>query len=82
MYTNASIRFINLSVVSDCCLTPTQQFFSYLMGRRCYIRWDDNNVHFVLDQDALFDLYCSSSMKRKSADRHVAPFGHMILIPG
>jgi hypothetical protein len=52
MYTNASIRFINLSVVSDCCLTPTQQFFSYLMGRRCYIRWDDNNVHFVLDQDA------------------------------
>jgi len=81
MYTNASIRFIKLSVVSDFCLTPTQQFFSYLMARTSYIRWDDNNVRFVLDQDAQFDFYCSSSMKRKSADRHVAPFGHIILIP-
>jgi len=27
--------------VSDCCLTPTQQFFSYIMARTSYfsMRW-------------------------------------------
>ena len=34
--------------LSDCCLMPNQQFFSYIMERISYIRWND--VHFVLDQ--------------------------------
>ena len=35
--------------VSDCCLTPNKQFFSYIMAKTSYIRWDDNDVNFVLD---------------------------------
>jgi hypothetical protein len=36
---------------------------------------------FVLDQHAELDFNSASSLKRQSADRHVAPLGHIILIP-
>jgi len=36
--------------VSDCCLTPSEQYFSHIMTRTSYIRWDDDDVLFVLDQ--------------------------------
>ena len=36
---------------------------------------------FVLDQPAFFDFYSASSLKQQSADRHVAPLGHIILLP-
>ena len=39
-----------LKWVNDCCLTPNEQFFSYIMLRTKYIRWDDDDVPFVLDQ--------------------------------
>jgi len=42
-------------------------------------QWDDDEVCFVLDQHAEF--YSASSLKQQSADRHVAPLGHIILIP-
>jgi len=67
--------------VSDYCLMPTQQFSSYIMGRTSYIQWNDDDVCFVLDQHAEFDFYSASSLKQQSADRHVAPLGHIILIP-
>jgi len=35
----------------------------------------------VLDQHAELDLYSASSLKQQSAGRHVAPLGHIILIP-
>ena len=37
--------------MGDCCLTPTKQFFSYLMVN---IQWKDNDhdVRFVVDQHA------------------------------
>ena len=39
--------------VSDCCLTPNNRYFSYIMARISYIPWDDNDdVHFLLDQHA------------------------------
>jgi hypothetical protein len=42
--------------VSDCCLTPAQQFFSYIsyiMAReQVNFQWDDDEVLFVLDQHA------------------------------
>jgi hypothetical protein len=44
-------------------------------------QWDDDEVSFVLDQQAELDLYSASSLKQQSADRHVAPLGHIILIP-
>jgi len=31
-------------------------------------------------QHAELDFYSASSLKQQSADRHVAPFGHIILI--
>jgi hypothetical protein len=41
----------------------------------------DNEVRFVLDRHAYLDFYSASSLKQQSADRHVAPLGHIILIP-
>jgi len=40
----------------------------------------DDEAHFVLDQHAEMDFYGASSLKQQSAERHVAPFGHIILI--
>jgi len=65
--------------VSDCCLTPKEQFLSYIMVRTYYIRWNDNEVSFVLDTNALLDFH--SSLKQHPAGRHVASLGHIILIP-
>jgi hypothetical protein len=42
--------------VSDCCLTPIQQFFSYIMARQVNFQWDDDEVRFVLDQHAGLDF--------------------------
>jgi hypothetical protein len=36
---------------------------------------------FVLDQPAEMDFHSASSLKQQSAGRHVAPLGHIILIP-
>ena len=85
---NVHVHYISYSYqlsewVCDCCLTPIQQFFSYML---CYIswreevnfQWDDDEVHFVLDQHAELDFYSSSSLKQQSAGRHVDPLGHII----
>jgi hypothetical protein len=42
---------------------------------------DDDDVSFVLDQHTELDVFSGSSLKQQSADRHVAPFGYIILIP-
>ena len=44
-------------------------------------QWDVDEVCFVLDHHAGLDLYSASSLKQQSADRHVAPLWHIILIP-
>ena len=45
-------------------------------------QWDDDDeVHFVLDQHTKLDFYSASSVKQQCVDRHVAPLGHIILIP-
>jgi hypothetical protein len=41
----------------------------------------DDEVRFVLDQHAELDFYSDSSLKQQSAGRHLAPHGHIILIP-
>jgi hypothetical protein len=50
------------------------------MVRTSYFQRNDD-VRFVLDQHAELDFYSSSSLKQQSAGRHVAPLGHIILIP-
>jgi hypothetical protein len=45
-------------------------------------QYNDDEVCFVLDQQAYkLDFYSASSLKQQSANRHVAPLGHIILIP-
>jgi hypothetical protein len=51
------------------------------MARTSYFRWDDDDVGFVLDQHTELDFNSASSLKQQSAGRHVAPLGHIILIP-
>jgi hypothetical protein len=43
-------------------------------------QWNDDVVRFALDQHAELDFYSASSLKQQSADRHVAPLVHIILI--
>ena len=50
-------------------LTPTEQFFSYIMARTSYIRWDYNDVQFILHQNA--------ELEQQYTGRHVAPLGHI-----
>ena len=42
---------------------------------------DDDEVRFVLDQHAELDCYSARSLKQQFIGRHVAPLGHIILIP-
>jgi hypothetical protein len=67
--------------VSDWCLTPTQKFSALSWWEQVNFQWDDDEGHFVLDKQVLLDFYSTSSLKQQSADRHVAPLGHIIMIP-
>ena len=68
-------------IVSVCCLTPFSNFSAISWREQVNFRWDDDEVRFDLDQHAELDFYSASSLKQQSAGRHVAPLGHIILIP-
>ena len=69
-------------MISDCCFPPIQQVFQLYHGENKLIfSWDDDEVNFVLDQHAELDFYSANKLKQQSADRHVRPLGHIILIP-
>jgi hypothetical protein len=36
-------------------------------------QWDDDDVHFLLDQHASLDYFNTSSLKQQSLDKHVTP---------
>jgi hypothetical protein len=38
-------------------LAPNEQFFSHIMARASYIKWDDDVVRFVLDQHAYISIF-------------------------
>jgi hypothetical protein len=44
-------------------------------------QWEDDEIRYVLDQHNELDFYSASSLKQQSANRHVGPLGHIILIP-
>ena len=50
------------------------------MGEQVNFQWDDE-VRSALDQHAKLDFYSASLLKQQSVNRHVAPLGHIILIP-
>jgi hypothetical protein len=56
-------------------------FSAISWGEQVTFQWDDDEVHFVLDQHAELDFFGASSLKQQSAGRHVAPLEHIILIP-
>ena len=80
-----------LSCEIDCSLYHTKQLYMATVSNHVtqYLKfsitvnyqWDDDEVRFVPDQHAEFDFYSASSLKQQSAGRHVAPLGHIILIP-
>ena len=51
-------------------------YLSYIMARTSYIRWDYDDVRFVLDQHNELNFYSVSSLKEQSAGKHVAPLEH------
>jgi hypothetical protein len=44
-------------------------------------QWDDDEVLFILDQQAELDFYSANSLKQQSAGKHVTPPAQIILIP-
>jgi hypothetical protein len=62
-------------------LRPFNNFSAISWQEQVNYQWDDDDVHFVLDQDAELDFYSASSLKQPSVNRNVAPLGHMFLIP-
>jgi hypothetical protein len=52
----------------------------FLLSAKIVQLYHDDDVRSVLDQYALLNLYKASSLKQQSADRHVIPLGHIILI--
>ena len=56
-------------------------FCSYVMARTIYIQWNDDDVRFVQDQHALYDLCSASWLQQQSSCRHVTPLGHIVLNP-
>ena len=79
--TNVKILSPYCEWVSDCCLTPIQHFLAIPWREQVNFQWGDDEVHFALDQHAQLDVYSASLLKQQSAGRHVAPLGHIILIP-
>ena len=60
------------------CLTLND----YVMARTSYIRRDyDEDVCFILEQHTQLDFYSAISVKQQSVVKHVAPSGHIVLIP-
>jgi hypothetical protein len=62
-------------------LNANSVIFQLYHGKNKFFQWDDDKERFVLDQHAELDFYSASSLKQQSAGSHVAPLGHIILIP-
>ena len=45
------------------------------------LQWKDDEVRFVLDQQAELDFYNASLLKQESTDKYIASLGHIILNP-
>ena len=69
-----SDELLNLERMSECSLTPSDQYFSFIMARTSYFCccwWDDKDACFIVDLCYLF-FYSASSLKQVYMQRHVA----------
>jgi hypothetical protein len=63
-------------------LNANSAIFSAISWReQVNFQWDGDEVRFFLDQRAELDFHSASLLKEQSAGWHVAPLGHIILIP-
>ena len=71
------------SIVSEWLLFNANSAFCSAISLRqqANFQWEDDEVRFIRDQNGELDFYSASSLKQQSADRHVAPLGHISLIP-
>ena len=66
------ISYANMKIVlyMDIVLVSVQllfdQFISHIIARSSYNPWDDNDIHFSLEQHALLEFYGVSSLKQES----------------
>ena len=60
-------------------LMPNEQFSAISWREQVSLWRNDDDVHFVLDQNTELVLYSASSLKQQSVGRHVAPLEHIIL---
>jgi hypothetical protein len=65
--------------IGICCFSAKHAAFKE--KEQILVQWDDDEVRFVIDQHVELDFYRASSLKQQSTGRHVAPLGHIILIP-
>ena len=68
--------------VSEWLLFNANSAIFQLLWEQVNFQWDDDEFRFVLiiTKNVELDFYSASSLKQQSADRHVAPLGHIILI--
>jgi hypothetical protein len=52
---------------------PIQQFSAISWREQVNFQWDDDEVHFVLDQHIYLDFYSASSLKQQSAWIDMSP---------
>jgi hypothetical protein len=75
-----SINWIKLyEEVSDCCLTPTQQFFSYIMERTSFNGMMMTSALYYYNTSSW--IFIVLELTQQSADRHVTTLGNIFLIP-
>ena len=60
--------------------TANSAIFQLYHGENKFQWDDDDEVRFVLDQHAEYDVYSASSLKQQSAGRHATQIGHIVLI--
>jgi hypothetical protein len=65
------------SIPSVIHITINYTFSAISWREQVNFQWDDDEVHFVLNQHTVLDLFSASSLKQLS----VAQLGHIILIP-
>ena len=71
--------------MSDCCLTPNEQCFSYhgenKLNSMKWLWWGWWWCPLLTRSTCLVGVYGANSLKQEATGRHVALLGHIIMIP-
>jgi hypothetical protein len=83
MFVVSLSEWLKMSMSEWLLINANSAIFQPYLGKiKLIFKWNDDEAHFVLNQHAnSLGFYSANSFKQQSADRHVAPLGHIILIP-